>query len=314
MSIGDYAEIGYFSFVRGKQIQIGDYVNIGSATMIDTPYLEIGDETKINEQVFVGGLQFPDSRLSIGRNCQIMQMTFINPAKSITIGDDTGIGGDTLIFGHTSWLSKFEGYPAEFKPIEIGSSVSIAWRVFVGAGAKIGNGSVIGANSLVTRNIPERCLATGSPAKVVAKAPYFPRTVSDPEKEKYLRDMLGEMIQYIKGNSIECEEDGELKSVVVNYKRKKILRTTLCQSVLRIEYNGLSGGLEPKGIADCDVFLSLKEVPEELRRKLDDNSVVWIDIAKKERSHLNNDLASETAGYLRRYGVRLTRKPLGKLN
>ena len=108
-----------------------------------------------------------------------MQMTFINPTRSITIGDDTGIGGDCLIFGHTSWLSRFEGYPTEFKSIEIGNSVSVAWRVFVSAGAKIEDGAVIGANSMVNRKIPARCLAVGSPAKVVAKAPVHELEKSD---------------------------------------------------------------------------------------------------------------------------------------
>ena len=128
VDIGPDTEVGFFSFVRGRTIRIGANVQIGAASMIDTPYLEIGDGTKINEQVFIGGLQFPDSRLVIGRNCQIMQMTFVNPTRSIVIGDDTGIGGDCLLFGHTSWLSRFEGYPVDFESIEIGKSVSIAWR------------------------------------------------------------------------------------------------------------------------------------------------------------------------------------------
>ena len=84
---------------------------------------------RLNEQVYVGGLQFPDSRLIIGKNCSDHADDFHQPTKSITIGDDTGIGGDSLLFGHTSWLSRFEGYPVDFRPIEIGNSVSIAWRV-----------------------------------------------------------------------------------------------------------------------------------------------------------------------------------------
>ena len=174
VEIGDDVQIGFLSFIRGDSVRLGNRVQIGSACFLDTPNLEIGDDSKLNEHVYVGGLQFPDSRLTIGRNSQIMQMTFINPAKSITIGDDTGIGGDSLIFGHTSWLSRFEGYPVDFQPIEIGNSVSIAWRVFVGAGAKIGDGAVVGANSFVNHAIPPRCLATGSPARVVARSPYFP--------------------------------------------------------------------------------------------------------------------------------------------
>ena len=140
VSIGDYTTIGFFTIIRGKGIKIGSWVTIGATTIIDTPFLEIGDGSRINEQVFVGGLQFPDSKLVIGKNCQIMQMSFINPAKSITIGDDSGIGGDCLLFGHTSWLSKFEGYPVEFAPIEIGKSVSLAWRVLCYRGRRLGTG------------------------------------------------------------------------------------------------------------------------------------------------------------------------------
>ena len=89
-------------------------MSIGSTTFIDIPYLEIGDDSKINEQVFVGGLQYHNSKFVLGKNCQVMQMSFINPAKSIVIGDDTGIGGHCLLFGHASWQSEFEGYPVDF--------------------------------------------------------------------------------------------------------------------------------------------------------------------------------------------------------
>ena len=175
VTIGDHTTIGFFTVIRGKNITIGSHVSIGSTTILDTAYIEIGDGSKINEQVFIGGLQFPDSKFVLGKNCQIMQMSFINPAKSIVIGDDSGIGGHCLIFGHTTWLSEFEGYPVEFKPIEIGKSVSVAWRVFLLPGTKIGDGAVVGANSLVHRTIPPRCLAMGFPARVVSKFPDFPR-------------------------------------------------------------------------------------------------------------------------------------------
>jgi acetyltransferase-like isoleucine patch superfamily enzyme len=208
VSIGDHASISFFSFVRGKQIRIGDHVQIGATTFIDTPHFEIGDGSKINEQVFIGGLQFPDSKLVIGRNCQIMQMSFINPARSITIGDDSGIGGDCLLFGHTSWLSQLEGYKVDFEPIEIGKSVSLSWRVFVLPGAKIGDGAVIGANSLVSHAIPPRCLAIGYPARVVSKFPDFPKDLTGEEKAGLFENMVREMILFFQGSGLQCEGQG----------------------------------------------------------------------------------------------------------
>ena len=89
VEVGDYTSIGFLTIIRGKEIRLGAHVQIGSTSFLDTPYIEIGEGSKINEQVFVGGLQFPDSRFVLGRNCQIMQMSFINPARSIVVGDDS---------------------------------------------------------------------------------------------------------------------------------------------------------------------------------------------------------------------------------
>src|SRR6476619_1034982 len=144
--IADDVTVGFFSFIRGKRIQLGNRVQIGSMCFLDTPHLEIGDDSRLNEQVYVGGLQFPDSRLTVGKNCQIMQMTFINPTKYITIGDDMGIGGDSCC--------------------------------------------------LVTHVIPSKCLATGTPSRVVGQAPYFPRKLRVGDRETILRDILAEMVEY----------------------------------------------------------------------------------------------------------------------
>ena len=66
VEVGDDTKIGFLTIIRGKQVKIGARVQIGSTTFLDTPFMEIGDGTKINEQVFVGGLQFPDSKLVVG--------------------------------------------------------------------------------------------------------------------------------------------------------------------------------------------------------------------------------------------------------
>src|SRR5579872_3887113 len=75
VEIGDHTSIGFLTIIRGKCIRLGSYVHIGGMAFLDTPHVEIGEGTNINEQVFVGGLQFPDSRLVVGRNCSIMQFS-----------------------------------------------------------------------------------------------------------------------------------------------------------------------------------------------------------------------------------------------
>ena len=305
VEIGKRVTIGFMTIIRGQTIRLGNHVQIGSATILDTPHLDIGEGTKINEQVFCGGLQLPDSKLVIGRNCQVMQMTFINPAISITIGDDTGIGGDCLLFGHTSWLSKFEGYPVDFKPIEIGSSVSLSWRVFVVAGARIGDGTVIGANSLVNRVIPPRCLAIGSPAKVVAQAPYFPKLLTGPEKQEILRQILDEMAAYLQGYGWACAGRDGFFTVSRSKRRGWLGRETTWG--LRVESEPIPGAYPEAGLEGVHVLLSLWRIPADVRMLLSRRRVVWIDIETKERSDQENDLAEEVVQFLRRYGVRLSR-------
>lgn len=305
VEIGDGVQVGFLSIVRGKRIRLGPHVQIGAMSFLDTPVMEIGEGTKINEQVFIGGMQFPDSSIIIGRNCQIMQMCFINPTRSIRIGDDTGIGGDCLLFGHTSWLSQFEGYPVDFDSIEIGRSVSIAWRVFLLPGAKIGDGAVIGANSLVRGTIPDRCLAVGFPARVVSKAPEFPRELTGAEKETILGQIVEEMITFFRGSGLTCIQDSGIWRIS-EVSRSWGLKRTRTWS-LSVETTSTQPTESAAAGARVDVLLSLAHLPRSRRRHLDTQATTWIDIEKKERSVHGSPLGEEVVMYLRRHGVRFLR-------
>ena len=305
VSVGDHTLIGFLTIIRGKEITIGRHVNIGSVSFLDTPYMDIGDGSKINEQVFVGGLQFPDSRFVLGRNCQIMQMTFINPARSIVVGDDTGIGGNCLIFGHTSWLSHFEGYAVEFEPIEIGNSVSIAWGVFLLPGTKIGDGAVIGANSMVSRTIPPKCLAIGYPARVVSKYPDFPKEVEETEKVDMLHKIVDEMIEFNQKSGLKCTSENDEYRVSRIEKKGWSLQENSWR--MTVWYDEISDHDFNPGKNRPDIFLSLRAIPDNIRKQLFQNNVMWIDIENKEQSDLTNDLGDEVVLFLRRYGVRFIR-------
>ena len=307
VAVGDHASIGFLSFVRGAHIRIGGHVQIGATTFIDTPFFEIGDGSKINEQVFIGGLQFPDSKLVIGRNCQIMQMSFINPTRSITIGDDSGIGGDCLLFGHTSWLSQLEGYKVDFEPIEIGKSVSLSWRVFVLPGVKIGDGAVIGANSLVSHAIPPRCLAIGYPARVVSKFPDFPKDLTGEEKAGLFDNMVREMILFFEASGLRCEGSGPLYTI---FQMKKSGRKWKKSWRLRVDMEPSEEKIGDTSTADLDVLLRFRGISAEGRRMLKARELPWFDVENKERSCSTNDLADEVAFFLRRYGIRFYRVPL----
>lgn len=307
VEIGEHTSIGFLTIVRGKDIRIGAHVQIGSTTFLDTPYMQIGEGSKINEQVFIGGLQFPDSRFVLGRNCQIMQMSFINPARSIVIGDDSGIGGHCLMFGHNSFLSKFDGYAVDFEPIEIGNSVSLAWGVFVLPKAKIGDGAVIGARSIVHGTIPPRCLAIGFPARVVSKAPDFPKEVSDKEKVDMFRNIVAEMIQFFIDSGLHCQQNGHRYNIskpASSWWRRNGGPWSL--EVVEGDVRETVQRLTPDSV---HVLLSLWNIPDDVREYLLSKGTTWIEIAKKEQSRSSNELSDEISHFLKRYGVRTLRMP-----
>ena len=305
VQVGDYASIGFFTVIRGKEIRLGSHVRIGAVSFLDTPHIDIGEGTNINEQVFVGGLQFPNSRFVVGTNCSIMQMCFINPAKSVLIGDDCVIGGHCLIFGHSSSLNHFEGYGADFAPIEIGRGVGLAWRAFVLPGTKIGDGAVVGASSVVSGTVPPYSMAVGFPARIVGRPPVFPKRVSDPEKVEIFARIMNEMVGFLVGSGLDCEQDGQ--SYFIRQRRNGWGRAKTWR--MQVTDGEPREALKHFGPQKLDLFVSLREIPVDVRDLLTSQKMSWIDIAGKAQARDSNHLASEVLSFFKRYGVRTLRYP-----
>src|SRR5712692_3003780 len=207
VELGDDVEIGMLAIVMGRTITIGRHSSVGTMSYVSCRVIEIGEDAKIREQVFVGGPQLPESRFALGSRTIVLQMAYINPTKPVMIGDDTGIGGHCLIFTHGVWLSGLEGYPVTYEPVTLGRSVWLPWRVFVMPGSTIGDGSVIGANSLVAGAIPPFSLAVGTPAKVIRSAPDFPRKLNDAERTAMIRGMVAEFDRYAADDEVTLTTD-----------------------------------------------------------------------------------------------------------
>ena len=121
-------------------------------------------------------------QLIIGNNVQINDYVHLSCAESVIIEDNVLIASKVYVsdlnHGNYSSLKNPEhSCPDEIvkerkiftKPVKISQNAWLGENVAVLSGVTIGKNSIIGANSVVSKNIPENCIAVGNPAKVIKK-------------------------------------------------------------------------------------------------------------------------------------------------
>jgi maltose O-acetyltransferase len=107
--------------------------------------------------------------LSIGDNVFVNFNTVILDCASVTIGDGTqmGPGVQLLAADHPRDPQARRSLLELARPVSIGSNVWIGAAAVVLPGVSVGDDSIIGAGSVVTRDIPSGVVAAGSPCRVV---------------------------------------------------------------------------------------------------------------------------------------------------
>jgi len=204
--IGDNVEIRC-----PEKIHIGDNSVLTKDIKINCTSFEAGEYLFMCERVEIGrgGCYGPNSRVKIGKHVGIFEGTVINPSEEVEIGDDTGIGGDVMIWTHGAWLDVLQGFPADFGPVKIGSNVWLPARSVVLPHVTIGNDVVIGINSIINRSLPDGCFAAGSPCKVI-KENVYPKKLSQDKKANITEGIIKDWLKL-------CEMKGITRTIKVRY-------------------------------------------------------------------------------------------------
>lgn len=162
-NIGKNSQIGQnFSIINPDGISIGDNFSGGCD-------IALWSWNAVN-------IKGDDCKLVIKNNVSITDRCIISAANRIEIGNGCLLGRDTFItdnsHGENISINELNISPHERNifskgTVIIGDNVWTGKNVCIMPNVKIGNGAIIGANSVVTHNIPPYSVAVGSPAKVI---------------------------------------------------------------------------------------------------------------------------------------------------
>ena len=103
-------------------------------------------------------------KLSIGNGVSIGDRTEIHVGKEVVIGDGTLIAWDCCIMDRDYHSI---GTEEIMKPVHIGKHVWIGCNAIILKGVTIGDGAVVAAGAVVTKDIPANALVGGNPARVI---------------------------------------------------------------------------------------------------------------------------------------------------
>lgn len=135
--------------------------------IIKTIAKNIGDNVSIHENVYI----YCPENLNVGNNVSIHPMCYIDATGGIDIGNDVSIAHMVTVMSTTHLFNDIvvpiKDQGCESKETVIESNVWIGAKATVLYGVKISQGSIVGANSVVNKDIPEYSVAAGNPTKII---------------------------------------------------------------------------------------------------------------------------------------------------
>ncbi len=157
-------------FKRSDFAKIGKGVILEKGVLIFHPEnIAVGGDVYVGHNAIIKG--YYKNKIRIGTGTWIGQQCFLHGAGGLTIGKNVGIGPAVKIIT-SSHKADSRKKPVlhtsiEFKKVVIEDDCDIGVGAIILPGVTIGEGAIIGAGSIVTKDIPPYSIAVGNPARVI---------------------------------------------------------------------------------------------------------------------------------------------------
>lgn len=155
--------------LRGGPLRAGDHFHVYALRALPV---------SLAVDPFDGG----HGQIQFGSYCIVAPGVRIRSAIGIEIGDSCMLA-ESVMITDSDWHDRYHRiYPGKRVPVVLEDNVWIGDRATICKGVRIGENSIVGAGSVVTRDVPANTIAAGNPARVVAEL--------DPTAHKTMREAL----------------------------------------------------------------------------------------------------------------------------
>jgi acetyltransferase-like isoleucine patch superfamily enzyme len=181
--IADFFRWGFTYFLRGPLFR-GRCESVGKRFRLSRlPWvvghakIYIGDDVNFFGKVDVmSGRMLDEPRLVIGNRVDVGHNVVFLINREIVIEDDVNVASGVRFMDSDAHprnaaerIADLPPKPDEIKPVRICKNAWIGQNAFILKGVTVGEGAVVGVNSVVVTDVPAYCVAMGNPARVVMK-------------------------------------------------------------------------------------------------------------------------------------------------
>jgi len=296
-TIGKNVELGLGSFIIPyfsgfKKINIGNNVVIGDYVHILSKSLLIGDDGQIKNNTHIWG----QSNFTMGNETYIDKECRFDLRRDITLGKKVVISGGSWFFTHMVSQSVLEGAPSKFGPIIIEDRTYMGANSLVLPDITIGHDVIIGARTVVTKNVNPDIVVVGNPAREIGHTSQRIKKLTREDKNMFVKNIFNDFVTMY-------PEQLELKSNRENCCVIKMDSTHIVYHS-RIDYDAFIDTIIKK--YGKPLTLVSFDIPDSVKKICTVQDILWIDLETSTRSVKTNKINRFLEQFFGNYGIKIS--------